>query len=105
MATPPRNCMQKERRREIDVPPGRLPRQGSGRNTRGRRLKGRGTLSGKDRHMALFHTILHPTDFDAPSKEAFRVARALAASLGAKVVAFHIAPPPAVLTGEGQVIL
>ena len=55
--------------------------------------------------MALFHTILHPTDFDEPSKEAFRVARALAPLLGAKVVAFHIAPPPAVLKGDGQVIL
>ena len=55
--------------------------------------------------MALFHTILHPTDFDPPSKEAFRVARGLAKSLGAKLIAFHIAPPPAVLAPDGKVIV
>jgi nucleotide-binding universal stress UspA family protein len=55
--------------------------------------------------MALFHTILHPTDFDAPSLEAFRVARRLAQQLGAKVIAFHVAPPPTVVTADGRVIL
>jgi nucleotide-binding universal stress UspA family protein len=55
--------------------------------------------------MPLFHTIAHPTDFDEPSKEAFRVARQLAQELGAKVVAFHFVPPPAVLTGDGRVML
>jgi nucleotide-binding universal stress UspA family protein len=55
--------------------------------------------------MALFHTILHPTDFDAPSLEAFRVSRGLAQALGAKVIAFHVAAPPAVVTAEGRVIL
>ena len=54
--------------------------------------------------MPLFHTILHPTDFDACSLEAFRVARALALPLGARVVAFHIAVPPAVVTGDGRVV-
>jgi len=55
--------------------------------------------------MAVFHTILHPTDFDPPSIEAFRVARALAQQLGAKVIAFHVAAPPAVVTAEGRVIV
>ena len=55
--------------------------------------------------MAIFHTILHPTDFDAPSLEAFRVARELARTLGAKVVAFHVAAPPAAVTQDGRVIL
>jgi nucleotide-binding universal stress UspA family protein len=54
--------------------------------------------------MALFHTILHPTDFDAPSLEAFRVSRALAQQLGAKVIAFHVAAPPAAVTEDGRVI-
>jgi universal stress protein A len=54
--------------------------------------------------MPLFQTLIHPTDFDEPSKEAFRVARALAQALGAQVVAFHVVPPPAVLTQDGRVI-
>jgi universal stress protein A len=54
--------------------------------------------------MATFHTILHPTDFDAPSVEAFRVARELAQQLGAKVIVFHVAAPPAVVTQQGWVI-
>ena len=55
--------------------------------------------------MAVFHTILHPTDFDPPSVGAFRVARALAQQLGAKVIAFHVAAPPAVVTADGRVIV
>jgi nucleotide-binding universal stress UspA family protein len=55
--------------------------------------------------MALFQTILHPTDFDEPSKEAFRVARALAQALGARVVVFHVVSPPAIVTQDGRVIL
>lgn len=55
--------------------------------------------------MTTFHTILHPTDFDSVSLEAFRVSRALAQSLGAKVIAFHVAPPPAVVTTDGRVIV
>lgn len=54
--------------------------------------------------MSLYHTILHPTDFDAPSKEAFRVARELAQQLGAKVNVFHVAAPPAVVTQQGRLI-
>ena len=55
--------------------------------------------------MAIFHTILHPTDFDAPSLEAFRIARELARTLGANVVAFHVAAPPAAVAQDGRVIL
>ena len=54
--------------------------------------------------MTLFQTIVHPTDFDEPSKEAFRVARSLAQALGARIVVFHIVPPPAVVTQDGRVI-
>src|SRR4051794_40163487 len=53
--------------------------------------------------MPVFQTLIHPTDFDEPSKEAFRVARALAAGLGARVIVFHVVPPPAVLTQDGRV--
>ncbi len=55
--------------------------------------------------MALFQTIIHPTDFDEPSKEAFRVARSLAESFAARLVVFHVVAPPAVLTRDGRVIL
>jgi nucleotide-binding universal stress UspA family protein len=55
--------------------------------------------------MSVFQTLVHPTDFDEPSKEAFRVARSLANALGARVVVFHIVPPPAVITQDGRVIL
>jgi nucleotide-binding universal stress UspA family protein len=55
--------------------------------------------------MVMFQTIIHPTDFDEPSKEAFRVARSLAQSLGAGIVVFHVVPPPAVVTQDGRVIL
>jgi universal stress protein A len=55
--------------------------------------------------MAVFHTILHPTDFDPPSVEAFRVTRALAQQLGAKIIVFHVAAPPAVVTADGRVIV
>jgi nucleotide-binding universal stress UspA family protein len=53
----------------------------------------------------MFQTIIHPTDFDDPSKEAFRVARALAHALDARLVVFHIVPPPAVVTQDGRVTL
>lgn len=54
--------------------------------------------------MSLFQTIVHPTDFDEPSRNAFRVARSLAAALGARVVVIHIVPHPAVVTQDGRVI-
>jgi nucleotide-binding universal stress UspA family protein len=53
----------------------------------------------------MFETLVHPTDFDEPSGEAFRVARSLAHALGARLVVFHIVPPPAVVTHGGVVIL
>ncbi len=55
--------------------------------------------------MPLFQTIIHPTDFDEPSKEAFRVARSLAEAIGARVVVFHVVPRPAIVSQEGRVIL
>jgi nucleotide-binding universal stress UspA family protein len=55
--------------------------------------------------MTMFETILHPTDFDEPSKEAFRVARSLAQALGARLVVFHVVPPPSVVTQDGRVLL
>jgi nucleotide-binding universal stress UspA family protein len=55
--------------------------------------------------MTMFQTLVHPTDFDEPSKEAFRVARSLAQALGARLVVFHVVPPPAVVTQDGRVIL
>jgi nucleotide-binding universal stress UspA family protein len=55
--------------------------------------------------MAMFRTLIHPTDFDEPSKEAFRVARSLAHALGARLVVFHVVPPPAVVAQDGRVIL
>ena len=54
--------------------------------------------------MQLFQTIIHPTDFDEPSKEAFRVARHLAQALGARVIVFHLVPPPAAVTQDGRVV-
>ena len=52
----------------------------------------------------MFQTLVHPTDFDEPSKEAFRVARSLAHALGARLVVVHVVPPPAVVTPDGRVI-
>ena len=55
--------------------------------------------------MPVFKTLVHPTDFDEPSKEAFRVARSLAQALGAGLVVFHVVPPPAVVNQDGRVLL
>jgi nucleotide-binding universal stress UspA family protein len=55
--------------------------------------------------MTMFQTIIHPTDFDEPSKEAFRVARSLAGDLGARLAVFHVIPSPAFVTHDGKVIL
>jgi nucleotide-binding universal stress UspA family protein len=54
--------------------------------------------------MTLFQTLIHPASFDEPSKEAFRVARSLAAALGARVVVLHVVAPPAIVTQDGKVI-
>ena len=53
----------------------------------------------------MYQTLVHPTDFDEPSKEAFRVARSLAHALGASLVVFQVVPSPAVVTQDGKVIL
>ena len=53
----------------------------------------------------MFQTLVHPTDFDEPSKEAFRVARSLAQALGARLVVFHVVPPPAIVAQDGRVLL
>jgi universal stress protein A len=55
--------------------------------------------------VSLFTRILHPTDFDEPSREAFRVSRALAQLCGAKVIAFHVVAPPAAVSSDGRVFL
>ena len=52
----------------------------------------------------MFRTLIHPTDFDEPSKEAFRIAQSLAHAIAAKIVVFHIVPPPAVVTDDGRVM-
>ena len=52
----------------------------------------------------MFQTLVHPTDFDEPSKEAFRVAQSIARTLGARLVVLHVVPPPAVVTQDGRVI-
>jgi nucleotide-binding universal stress UspA family protein len=46
--------------------------------------------------------ILVPTDFSAHAEEAFRRALDLAKALGAGVVAFHVARPPAVVVDGGR---
>jgi nucleotide-binding universal stress UspA family protein len=48
--------------------------------------------------------ILVPTDFSAHADEAFRTACTLADRLGAEVVVFHIAQPPAVVTASGELL-
>jgi nucleotide-binding universal stress UspA family protein len=53
----------------------------------------------------MYQTLVHPTDFDEPSKEAFGVARSLAHVLGATVVVFHVVPHPAIITQDGRVVL
>jgi nucleotide-binding universal stress UspA family protein len=52
--------------------------------------------------MEAIRKILVPTDFSAHADEAFRVAQTLARTVGAEVVLFHIARPPAVVTEGGQ---
>src|SRR5262245_52792421 len=48
--------------------------------------------------------ILVPTDFSAHADEAFRVAHALARAIGAEVILFHVATPPAVVTEGGRLL-
>ncbi len=54
--------------------------------------------------MDAIRKILVPTDFSAHADEAFRVAHTLARSLGADVVLFHVAQPPAVVSDDGRLL-
>ena len=52
--------------------------------------------------MTAMKKILVPTDFSAHADEAFRVAHTLARAVGAEVILFHIARPPAVVLEGGR---
>ena len=52
--------------------------------------------------MNTIRKILVPTDFSAHADEAFRMAHTLARSVGAEVILFHIARPPAVVLEGGR---
>ena len=54
--------------------------------------------------MDAIRKILVPTDFSAHADEAFRVAHALARSIGAEVILFHVAQPPAVVSEGGRLL-
>ena len=54
--------------------------------------------------MEVIRKILVPTDFSAHADEAFRVAHALAGVVGAEVILFHIAQPPAVVSEGGRLV-
>ena len=54
--------------------------------------------------MDAIRKILVPTDFSAHADEAFRVAQKLARVVGAEVVLFHIARPPAVVSEGGKLL-
>jgi len=52
--------------------------------------------------MDAIRKILVPTDFSAHADEAFRVAYTLAQAIGAEVILFHVAQPPAVVSEAGR---
>jgi nucleotide-binding universal stress UspA family protein len=54
--------------------------------------------------MDALRKILVPTDFSAHADEAFRVAHALARAVGAEVILFHVAHPPAVVLEGGRLL-
>jgi nucleotide-binding universal stress UspA family protein len=54
--------------------------------------------------MDAIQKILVPTDFSAHADEAFRVAQSLARAVGAEVILFHIAHPPAVVLEGGRLL-
>jgi nucleotide-binding universal stress UspA family protein len=56
----------------------------------------------KETSMDAIRKILVPTDFSAHADEAFRVAHTLAKTVGAEVILFHIARPPAVVSEGGK---
>jgi nucleotide-binding universal stress UspA family protein len=54
--------------------------------------------------MDAIHKILVPTDFSVHADEAFRVAHTLARAVGAEVILFHVAQPPAVVLEGGRLL-
>src|SRR6516165_10080459 len=52
--------------------------------------------------MGAIRKILVPTDFSAHADEAFRAAYTLAQAVGAEMILFHIARPPAVVVEGGR---
>ena len=52
--------------------------------------------------MDAIRKILVPTDFSAHADEAFRVAHTLSRAVGAEVILFHVAHPPAVVMEGGR---
>jgi len=54
--------------------------------------------------MDAIRKILVPTDFSAHADEAFRVAHTLARAVGAEVILFHVARPPAVVSEGGGLL-
>jgi nucleotide-binding universal stress UspA family protein len=54
--------------------------------------------------MDAIHKILVPTDFSAHADEAFCVAHTLARAVGAEVILFHVAQPPAVVLEGGRLL-
>ena len=54
--------------------------------------------------MDAIRRILVPTDFSAHANEAFRVGFTLARAIGAEVIVFHVARPPAVVSDDGRVL-
>jgi len=55
--------------------------------------------------MDAIRKILVPTDFSAHADEAFRVAHSLARLIGAEVILFHVAQPPAVVSEGGRLLV
>ena len=54
--------------------------------------------------MNAIRKILVPTDFSSHADEAYRVAQTLARAVGAEVVLFHVARPPAVVSKDGRLL-
>src|SRR5262245_37406251 len=52
--------------------------------------------------MDAIRKILVPTDFSPHADEAFRVAYTLARAVGAEIILFHVAHPPAVVSEGGR---
>ncbi len=55
--------------------------------------------------MDAMNKLLVPTDFSAHADEAFRVAHNLAGKIGAEVILFHVAHPPAVVSECGRFLI